>query len=87
MKSIHYSFLSEPQLIPELFSQFDRYQKVTRCWRKKEGNWVLQDIAFTEQWDESDYLSLCDFLRTTLRDGGAVSCVIFFAPPCGTAVL
>lgn len=87
MKSIHYSFLSEPQLIPELFSQFDRYQKVTRCWRKKEGNWVLQDIAFTEQWDESDYLSLCDFLRTTLRDGGAVIGAFRDGALCGFASL
>ena len=34
----------------ELFSKFKRYQKITKCWRKIEGQWVIKDIAFTEEW-------------------------------------
>lgn len=55
-----------------LFDGFDRYQRVTRCWRKEAGDWVLKDIAFTEQWSPEDYMYLVDCLKNTLRTGGAV---------------
>lgn len=46
--------------------------KVTRCWRKENGKWVLRDIAFTEEWDDKDYIQLVRELRQTLKTGGAV---------------
>lgn len=30
---------------------FVRHQVVTECWRKIDGQWVLQPIAFVEDWD------------------------------------
>jgi len=41
------------ELSPILLQHFNRYQEVRRCLRKESGKWVLKDIAFTEQWDES----------------------------------
>ena len=55
-----------------LFEGFNRYQEVKRCWRKEAGEWLLKDIAFTEQWDEEDYIFLVNCLRNTLKTGGAV---------------
>jgi len=55
-----------------LFSHFNRYQKVQRCWRKENGEWVLCDAAFTEQWSEKEYAFLVECLKNTLSDGGAV---------------
>lgn len=72
MRSIQYRNLTLSEISPELFSHFDRYQNVTRCWRKENGNWVLKDIAFVEQWDAQDYLALCRKLQNTLRTSGAV---------------
>lgn len=44
--------LTLADLQPDLLKQFNRYQEVKRCVRKVNGEWVLQDIAFLEQWDE-----------------------------------
>ena len=39
------------ELTVELFSDFRRHQEVTKCWRKREGEWVIIDNPFTEEWD------------------------------------
>lgn len=49
----HYSILelSPSDLTPDLLKHFNRHQEVRRCFRQENGEWVLKDIAFTEQWD------------------------------------
>lgn len=64
--------ITENELSVSFFAAFNRYQEVTRCWRKEEGKWILRDIAFTEQWDDKDYAYLVKCLHSTLRQGGAV---------------
>ena len=64
--------IAEKELSVSLFASFNRYQEVTRCWRKEDGKWILRDIAFTEQWDDGDYAYLVKCLRNTLCQGGAV---------------
>lgn len=64
--------LRRKKLSVSLFASFNRYQEVTRCWRKEDGKWILRDIAFTEQWDDGDYAYLVKCLRNTLCQGGAV---------------
>lgn len=65
MRSLRFEDLN-----PELFRQFNRFQPVTKCWRKEEGRWVIRDIAFIEQWSDDDYAHLLDSLRHTLSRGG-----------------
>lgn len=55
-----------------LFEHFERYQNVTKCWRKVEGEWVIKDIAFLEQWGEEDYKELVSCLKNTVSTGGVV---------------
>ena len=47
---INYRRIKESELSVSLFADFDRYQEVNRCWRKEDGEWVLKDIVFNEQW-------------------------------------
>jgi N-acetylglutamate synthase-like GNAT family acetyltransferase len=35
-----------------LLDNFNRYQDIKRCYRNENGNWVLKDIAFIENWDK-----------------------------------
>lgn len=56
----------------ELFSNFKRYQKVTKCWRKIEGQWVIKDIEFTEEWGIDEYKILSSCLKNTVETGGMV---------------
>lgn len=72
MTSIEIKELKLEELSPDLFSSFNRYQKVTKCWRKNQDGWVLKDIAFTENWDVAEYIQLVQYLRNTFETGGAV---------------
>lgn len=56
----------------DLFSGFNRYQDVKKCWRKVEDNWVLKDVPFIEQWSIDEYKILVSCLQNTISTGGVV---------------
>lgn len=72
MESISYRELKKTEIDETLFASFNRYQDVKKCWRKENGEWVLKDIAFTEQWDSDEYKCLVKCLQNTVETGGAV---------------
>jgi ribosomal protein S18 acetylase RimI-like enzyme len=72
MSDISYKLLAKSEINLALFSNFDRYQEVTKCWRKENGEWMLKDIQFTEQWDSKEYKILVTCLRNTIKTGGTV---------------
>lgn len=65
--------LSEPQITKELFQYFNRRQEVTKCWRREQGIWVLKDVDFVEDWNESQYEFLVKCLKNTVNTGGMVA--------------
>lgn len=56
----------------QLFKNFERHQKVTQCWRKINGEWVIKDVPFIDQWSEENYKQLIECLKNTLNTGGIV---------------
>lgn len=72
MKEIQYKKLKANEITVDLFKNFNRYQKVTKCWRKVEDKWVLKDIAFTEEWTSKEYEFLVKCLQNTVNTGGLV---------------
>lgn len=72
MESIDYKELNDAEINVALFSSFDRYQEVKKCWRKENGQWILKNIAFTEQWDSDEYKYLVKCLKNTIKTGGTV---------------
>ena len=64
--------LRKEEIELKLFENFERYQQVTKCWRKIEGEWVIKEIAFLEQWGEEEYKTLVSCLRNTVSTGGVV---------------
>lgn len=72
MESISYRELKKSEISESLFESFNRYQDVKRCWRKENGEWILKDIAFTEQWGTDEYIVLIECLQNTVKTGGAV---------------
>ena len=71
-KSIIYRKLTEDEITKELFTEFVRYQKVTRCWRKIDGEWTIKDIEFIDDWSNEEYSFLVECLKNTSRTGGLV---------------
>jgi ribosomal protein S18 acetylase RimI-like enzyme len=72
LKAISYYELNDAEIDRSLFTCFNRYQEVTKCWRKENGEWELKNISFTEQWGPEEYESLIKKLHNTIRSGGAV---------------
>lgn len=69
---IAYRKLNLEELGPCLFLHFRRFQRVERCWRKIDGQWVLKPIAFTKDWDGTDHARVCGQLAAALSSGGTV---------------
>ena len=69
---IQYRTLSEEEITRELFGHFIRRQVVTKCRRRENGEWVIKDDPFVDNWNEKDYQILISCLRNTIRTGGFV---------------
>lgn len=67
-----YRELKEEELNRELFLPFERRQVVKDCWRLVNGQWLVKEEPFIDQWSEQDYGVLIDCLRNTVRTGGVV---------------
>ena len=69
---IQYRECRSEELNRELFSDFQRRQNVTKCWRKIDGEWLIQDISFVDDWTEQDYAALIACLKNTILTDGVV---------------
>lgn len=69
---IIYMKLEEDDIQQNFLTGFNRYQNVKKCWRKENGNWILKDIAFIEQWDDKEKSNVIKDLRRIISEGGAV---------------
>lgn len=72
MSELIYRKIEAKELDIELFSIFNRYQEVKKCWRKRDGKWVLEEIPFIEQWGNDEYSFLVKCLKNTINTGGSV---------------
>ena len=69
---IAYRNLRKEEITRELFRQFIRRQEVGKCWRRVNGEWVIKDDPFVDDWSEADYEELVACLKNTLAAGGFV---------------
>lgn len=72
MGTIEYKELKEAEIDLALFTKFNRYQDVKKCWRQENGEWILKEISFTEQWGTDEYEFLTKCLQNTIKTGGIV---------------
>lgn len=69
---IYYRTLCRDELNRNLFENFIRRQVVTKCWRKENGQWMIKDAPFIDDWSEKDYHQLISHLKTLAGFGGFV---------------
>ncbi len=67
-----YRRLSKDEICQELFNGFIRRQEVTKCWRKINGEWIIKDDPFIDDWTQKDYEVLVSCLKNTSATGGFV---------------
>jgi N-acetylglutamate synthase-like GNAT family acetyltransferase len=51
--NIQYRQLTIADIKPDMLKYFNRYHEVTKSWRKQNGEWMLVDNAYIENWDEN----------------------------------
>ncbi len=70
---------------PDMLKDFNRYQDVKRCWRKENGDRILKDIPFVEQWEDNEKKETVETLKRCIELGGSVfgaftgGCLVGFA--------
>ncbi len=69
---LSYQILSKSQITRALFRSFDRHQVVTKCWKKGEGSWSLEEKFYVEEWSDAQYEFLVKCLQHTVDTGGFV---------------
>ncbi len=69
---IIYKELEEKDIDFSLFASFDRMQIVTKCWRRINGEWLIKDVSFVDNWSEEKYEEEVLYLRNLLSLGGYV---------------
>lgn len=69
---LQYRELCEDEICRELFGGFIRHQNVTKCWRRVDGEWVIKEDPFIDDWTEEEYQFLVKCLRNTVATGGFV---------------
>ncbi|MDR0316808.1 MAG: GNAT family N-acetyltransferase [Treponema sp.] len=52
-----------------LLNNFDRYQKVTRHWKNKNGEWILIDEEYVVDWDRKKKNNVVKFFLNTIKEG------------------
>ena len=67
-----YRSLQENEINRELFRDFIRRQVVTKCWRRKNGEWLIKDEPFIDDWTEQDYEVLIECLKRKVGTGGLI---------------
>lgn len=69
---ITYRNLSENEINRKLFISFIRHQVVTKCQRRHNGEWIIENDPFIDEWTEAEYEELILDLQKTVRSGGLV---------------
>lgn len=64
--------LNGSEINRELFYYFNRRQVVKNCWRRVDGEWIIREDPFIDEWSEEDYQFLIKCLKNTIKSGGVV---------------
>ncbi len=81
-----YKRFAAGEITANFLAAFNRYQVVRRCWRKVEGQWMLKDIGFLEQWDEEELRETSLDLKRIAENGAVFAACDGHAPVAFAAV-
>lgn len=69
---LEYRSLHAEEISRTLFQDFIRHQIVTKCRRRENGEWVIKEAPFVDDWTEQDYQILLSCLKNTILSAGFV---------------
>jgi len=72
VENIEFKELGIIDINENVLDHYNRYQEIKKCYRKEEGNWIIKNIEFIENWDKDKKERVIkDFLKT-INNGGSV---------------
>jgi len=72
MDNIAFKELNISDINNSILEHYNRYQEVKRCYRKEEGNWIIKNIEFIENWDKNKKDKVIKNMSETINNGGSV---------------
>ena len=70
---IIYKTLAANDIDLSMFAFFDRTQNVTKSWRKINGEWLIIDSPFVDNWSENRYREEVQYLKNLINSNGYVA--------------
>ncbi len=67
---IEYRNITEKELTMDLFSKFIRRQVVTKVWRRENGQWIIKEEPFIDDWTPEDFAFGISCIKNTVKTGG-----------------
>lgn len=71
-ETIVYKELMVEDIEYSMFAFFDRTQVVTKCWRKIDGEWLIKDVPFIDNWSQEEYQEGVQYLKRVIELKGYV---------------
>jgi len=68
LKNIEFKELFLDDICNNLLDDFNRYQKVTKWWENKDGNWILMDEEYIVDWDKNKKDSITDLFSNIIGE-------------------
>lgn len=69
---IFYRALQQSDFTPDLLASFHRYQETTCVWYEKDGDYLLKEDHFIDEWDDQKKQQVISSLQACVASGGAV---------------
>ena len=72
-ENIEYKELTIDDINNNLLDSFNRYQEVEKCYRQENGNWIIKDIKYIDNWDKRKIkISRIKYFIHAIKNGGCV---------------
>ena len=54
-----------------MLKNFNRYQEITKCWRKENDSWVLKDVFYIDDWDNDEKIERVNSMRSHMQNNNS----------------
>jgi N-acetylglutamate synthase-like GNAT family acetyltransferase len=72
LENIDFKELSIDDINNDLLDNFNRYQEVKKCYVKDNGNWVIRNNEFIENWDKNKKINVINNFSKIIDEGGYI---------------
>jgi N-acetylglutamate synthase-like GNAT family acetyltransferase len=72
LKNIEFKVLSLNDINNKLLDDFNRYQKVKKCYVNDNGKWILKSNEFIENWDQDKKYNVIKYFSNAIDEGSFV---------------